>query len=185
MQMSPLWRSVLRQLETSLGVWGNFNVKPCSNSAFPSPLALRGFRQTVQRAHFPPSPLHLYWLQNTLLWSLTPCQKSWKTGQQCPVVCGRAGWWQHSGQECPAGISSVPTLWAHRLSLRGAEDGLLLPLAVGLCLGRDSPVKACLWMKCYSAGEACPALWSSFQLLYKEKIVRRTVHAEHSFFLNQ
>lgn len=88
---------------------GDFTVKPCSNNAFPSPLALRGFQQMVQTARFPPSPLHPYWLQNTLLWSLTSSQESWEPGQQCPVVCGEAGWWQHSGQECTPGSSSVPT----------------------------------------------------------------------------
>lgn len=110
MQMSPLWRSVLRQLETILGVWGNFNVKPCSNNAFPSPLAHCGFQQMVQRAHFPPSSLYLCCLQNTLLWSLRCSQKSLETRSACPVVCGEAGWWQHSGQECTPGSSSVPTL---------------------------------------------------------------------------
>lgn len=89
MQMSPIWRSILCQLETTLGVWGNFNVKPCSNNAFPSPLALRGFQQMVQRAHFPPSAFHLYWLQNILLWSLMPSQKSLETRSAVP--CGVLG----------------------------------------------------------------------------------------------
>lgn len=35
-----------------------------------------GFQQTVQRTHFPPPPLHLYWLQKFLLWSLTSSQKT-------------------------------------------------------------------------------------------------------------
>lgn len=89
MQMSPMWRPVLHQLETTLGVWGNFNVKPCSNNAFPSPLVLRGFQQMVQRAHFPPPALHFYWLQNILLWSLMCSQKSLETRSAVP--CGVLG----------------------------------------------------------------------------------------------
>lgn len=89
MQMSPMWRPVLHQLETTLGVWGNFNVKPCSNNAFPSPLVLHGFQQMVQRAHFPPPALHFYWLQNILLWSLICSQKSLETRSAVP--CGVLG----------------------------------------------------------------------------------------------
>lgn len=71
-----------------------------------------------------------------------PARKAWKPGQQCPVVCWEAGWWQHSGQECRPGSPSVPSLGTSRLSLTGAEDGLLLPCAPGLCLGRASPIKS-------------------------------------------
>lgn len=98
-------------------------------------------------------------------------RKAWNPGQQCPVVCGEAGWWQHVGQELfHVDMQAVPHLswgWA------------LLPRAwAGLT------IKAFSQVTCGNAGEMCPALWYCFQLLHKEKIVRRAIHAEHSFFQN-
>lgn len=56
-----------------------------------------GFQQTVQRTCFSPPPLHLYQLRKILLWSLMSSQKTWKPGQQSPMVCWEPGWWQHWG----------------------------------------------------------------------------------------
>lgn len=123
MQISPMWSSALRQLETTLGVWGNVNGKPCSNNAFPSPLALCAFEQMVQRvtSHHP----HFILIGYKIPFSGLSClaRKAWKPGQQCPVVRGDAGWCQHGGQELISVDTQAVPPWA--------GDGLLLPLLWG------------------------------------------------------
>lgn len=104
-------------------------------------------------------------------------RKALKPGQQCPVVCAEG-----------SRVVAAQWLGVHTRNLFCATPvtpGCPSPeLSMGLCLGRASPIKAFSWMKCDDAGKTCPALWSCFQLLYKEKIVSRAIHAEHSFFQN-